>query len=89
MHLSAGSYLMTLNTYYTPEAWSRTAIQLFMDISGNLQTQTVTNPAPSYIPHLVMGATLGVKAVPEPATWALMALGLVGLMGLQRAKRRG
>lgn len=51
-------------------------------VADNYASLTLNGTLPAFMPNFQ------VTVVPEPATWALMGLGLVGLAGLRRARSR-
>lgn len=81
--LTAGNYVLSVNNLYNPGAWSYQT-QVFDLSTGKMVT--TTQATPGFFPDLKAssGITLRAALVPEPGTWALMALGLVGLMGVTR-----
>ena len=57
---------------------------------GTLQTLTIPilrSTAPAADPAIVFeGQWVGTRTVPEPATWLLMGLGMIGLVAVARRK---
>jgi hypothetical protein len=87
--LTAGNYMLSVNNLYVPAAWSYQT-QTFDLSTGTMVTSINANPGFYGDLKASSGITLRAvtAAVPEPGAWALMALGLTGLMGAVSTKRR-
>jgi PEP-CTERM motif len=87
--LTSGNYMLSVDNYYFPEAWFYES-QAFDLLTGKMVTVGI-NPNPGFYSSLKGSSSLTMRfaaAVPEPSTWALMALGLAGVTGVASARRR-
>ena len=56
------------------------------DLAGLQYITPITDPTPKHAPS-TKGETTGATAVPEPSTWALLILGVAGLLCLKKLRK--
>lgn len=82
-HLDAGNYVIELNSQYGPPVAGKvTPIVL---APGSIKPTSDVFQTPTSLP--LSSASIMITAVPEPGTWSLSLLGLVGLAAAYRRRR--